>query len=248
VPKMRARPQGTIGIAPGRPVRAARGDADAAGPAGVVRPVCGSSQSRPASAQVLRRAPAVGSVGRGDGCSLAGGRGRRGPTRARTSPRGAGTAAWLRSGGPARCRDLGQPGSAVAGCLGQNTAHEATVRPWTASQTHQRLRCFRPGRPVSGGPGSRQMDRTRRRRGDDRIDASGMRRGVARSGGPGGLRVDGSARALTPTAATVSVVAAVSVVAPGPATSAALGQTAPAALEGWLVATACAPNGRDGNT
>jgi hypothetical protein len=197
MPEMRARPQGTIGVAPRSPARAALGDTDAAGPAGVVRPVCGSSQSRPASAQVLRRAPTGGSVGRGDGCSLAGCRGRRGPARARTGPCGAGAAAWLRSGGPTRCRDLGRPGGTVGGCLGQNAAHATTVRTWTTSQTHQRLRRLCPGLPGSRSSNPRQVDRARRRCGDDWIDARGLRGGAARSRGPGGLRVDGSARALT---------------------------------------------------
>src|SRR5450759_479472 len=220
MPEMRACPQGTIGVAPRSPARPALRDTDAAGPAGVLRPVCRRSQSRPTSAQVLRRAPAVGSVGRGDGCSLAGCRGRRGPTRAGASPCGAGASAWLRSGGPARCSDLGRPGGTVGGSLGQNAAYEATVRTWTTGKMHQRLRCLRPGLPGSGGPDSRQVDRTRRRCGDDWIDARGLRGGAARSGGPGGLRVDGSARALTrlpagaarvgaltPTAAAVSAVA-----------------------------------------
>ena len=197
VPEMRARPQGTIGVAPRSPARSARSDTDAAGPAGVVRPVYGRSQSRSTSAQVLRRAAAIGAVGRGDGCSLAGGRGRRGPTRAGASPCGASAAAWLRSGGSARCRDLGWSGGTVGDCLGQNAAYEATVRTWTTSQMRQRLRCLRPGLPGPGGPDSRPVDRTRRRCGDDWIDARGLRGGAARSGGPGGLRADGSARAMT---------------------------------------------------
>jgi hypothetical protein len=251
MPEMRARSQGTIGVAPRNPARPALSDTDAASPAGVVRPVCGRRQSRPTSAQILRRAPAIGSVGRGDGCSLAGCRGRRGPARAGTSPCGAGAAAWVRSGSPARCRDLGRPGGTVGGCLGQNAAHEATVRTWTTSQMHQRLRCLRPGPPGSRSPDSRQVDCARRRCGDDWFDARGLRGGAARSGGPGGFRVDGSARAmtrlpaetarvgaLTPTAAAASVLAA------GPAVSAALGQTAPPARGDWSIGTTSASNWR----